>query len=334
MPSRHAFALILTFLIGSMVAAPSSAQDWTAGVFPDRAYDFGTVARGSKVRHSFKVVNTTSQEIHIASWRPKCGCTDVRVGARDIPPGTQTVIETTIDTTKFAGYKASGLVLVLDKPTLTEVDLNLTCFIRTEVTLNPGQADFGVVNRSTGPKLDLLLTYAGGKADWAITEMKTISDHIVAELVPQPRAAGSVLTYQLSVTLKPSAPVGFLKDQVTLKTNDPEMPTIPISVAAVVQSNVTVSPGVFNLGRMKAGESVQKTIFVRSAQPFKILEARPTKGELAVTPATDQSKALHSLTFTFKAPATQGPYNAAIEIETDLKGEPPARITAFATVVP
>ncbi len=72
---------ILVFLIA---AGPARAADpdWLAGVFPERGYDFGTVARGSQIRHTFLVVNRTNSDIRIADWRPKCGCTEVRVGAR------------------------------------------------------------------------------------------------------------------------------------------------------------------------------------------------------------------------------------------------------------
>src|SRR4051812_48571022 len=80
---------------------PAVAESWVETIFPERAYDFGTVARGSKIRHAFRLVNRTGQDVRIADWRTKCGCTEVRVGARVIPPGTQTVIEAVLDTTKF-----------------------------------------------------------------------------------------------------------------------------------------------------------------------------------------------------------------------------------------
>src|SRR5205823_2326929 len=108
---------VTTFLVvwaASAIPPAAGAQDWVAAAFPERAFDFGTVARGSKVHHTFKLLNRTNQEIHIADWRTKCGCTEVKVGAREIPPGTLTVIEAVLDTTKFQGYKASGLTLVID----------------------------------------------------------------------------------------------------------------------------------------------------------------------------------------------------------------------------
>lgn len=131
--------------------ARGADSDWLTVVFPERAYDFGTVARGSQVRHSFPIVNRTNSEIRIATWRTKCGCTNVRVGARVIPPGTQTTVEATIDTTKFQGPKASGLTLVIDQPSFVELDLNLTCFIRADITLAPGQIDFGILRRGEPP---------------------------------------------------------------------------------------------------------------------------------------------------------------------------------------
>jgi hypothetical protein len=327
-------ALFVAAVLAAGWAGTSGAADWTDAVFPTRSHDFGTVARGSKVRHSFKLINSTQQEIHIASWRTKCGCTDVRVGARDIPPGTQTVIEAVIDTTKFTGFKPSGLTLVLDRPAVAEVDLNLSCFIRGDLTLNPGQADFGVVNRSTRPKVELMLTYVGGQPDWAVQKMATISDHVVAELRETGRSPGGQVNYQLTATLKPSAPVGFFKDEITLETNDPSSPKFPVSVSAVVQSNVIVSPTVIPLGNVKPGQTVQRTILVRSSQPFKIESVRPGKPELTAAPVPDQAKAMHSVVVTFKAPAQVGPYNAAIEFQTDLKDEPPSRVMTFATVVP
>src|SRR5271165_4502985 len=120
------FLLVMTWLAGlSPLAARAQDADWIASVFPQRAHDFGNVARGSQVRYAFPVVNRTNSEVHIASWTPRCGCTNVKVGARVIPPGTQTTIEVTLDTTRFQGHKDSGLTLVIDRPAVVSVDQNM-----------------------------------------------------------------------------------------------------------------------------------------------------------------------------------------------------------------
>lgn len=326
-------ALLLAALAATSTPE-ARAQGWVDIAFPDRAHNFGTVAKGSKVHHSFKVVNTLPQEIHILTYRPKCGCTDVKLGATTVPTNTQTVIEAVVDTTKFVGPKESGLTLVIDRPVYQEIDFRLSCFIRADLTLTPGEVQFGVVNRSAGKTEELTLTYVGQQPDWAITRMQTLSPNVTARLTEQPRSAGSPTTYSLAVTLNPSAPVGILKDEITLFTNDPTSPTVPVSVSAMVQSNVTVTPSVMALGQVRAGEAIERTILVRSSQPFGVVAARSNRPELTFAPPGDKPSPLHQVKATLKAPAQPGPFHAVIEVETDVKGEPPAKVNAFATVVP
>jgi hypothetical protein len=319
-----------------VLVRPAPAQSWFETIFPERSKDLGTVARGSKLRHTFRLVNTTNYDVHIADYRTKCGCTEVRIGARDIPPGTQTTIDATIDTTRFQGYKPSGLTLVLDRPTFAEVDLNLTCFIRGDVLLNPGAIDFQTVARGTKPTVALNLNYMGGYENWAVTKLHTISPHVSAQLREISRSPGGGVQYQLLATLNSTASSGYFKDEITLLTNDPGSPSIPVSVSANIQAAVTVSPATLNLGRIRAGEVVKREVLVRSAQAFKVTGFQSAKPELSGEDNGNGQNALsfHKVTLTLKAPSQAGPFNAVLEINTDLKDEPPAKLTAFATVVP
>jgi hypothetical protein len=280
------------------------------------------------------LVNRTNQEIHIADWRTKCGCTEVRVGAREVPPGTLTTIEAVVDTTKFQGFKASGLTLILDRPTVAEVDLNLTCFIRGEIMLSPGQIDFGIVRHASKPTVTLTMNYNGGRPDFAISRMQTRSGDVTAKAQEVGRTAGGGVQFVITATLNPSAGNGLFRDEVRMITNDPAIPALPISVTANVQSAVTVSPSVLNLGRVKAGQVVKKTIMVRSSQPFKLTEVKASAEDLSATADPDGSRPLHMVNLTFKAPTRSGPYHAVCEIATDLKDEPIATLSTFANVIP
>ncbi len=239
-----------------------------------------------------------------------------------------------VDTTKFLGHKASGLTLVLDRPYFVEVDLNLSCFIRGDILLNPGQVDFGIVQRTAQPTVSLTLSYAGAQPNWSVTRMQTQSAHVAAKLTELGRSYDGQMQYQLTATLKPTVPNGHFKDEILAFTNDPASTTLPIAVTAYVQSALTVSPSFLNLGRVKPGEVVKKTVLVRSVQPFKLSALKPSKDDLAATPDLEGSRPLHTVNITFTAPRQSGPYNAVFEIATDLKDEPPARINTFATIVP
>ena len=324
---------VTTILIAGLAIGfqTAYAQDWVAMALPERSFDFGTVARGSKILHSFRLLNRTNQEIHIADWRTKCGCTEVRVGSREIPPGTQTVIEAVLDTTKFQGYKASGLTLILDRPSSVAVDLNLSCFIQSEIMLNPGQVDFGIVRHGSNPTVVLTMNYLGGRPDFAVARMQTRTGLVTAKVQ---KSSQGTLQFILSAVLSPTLETGAFRDQITLFTNDPAAPSIPISVTANVQSDVTVSPSVLNLGRVRPGEVVHRTILVRSSRPFKLVDLKASKDDLSATPDPDGARPMHSVNVTFKAPAVSGPYYAVCEIATDLKDEPTAKLSTFATITP
>jgi hypothetical protein len=332
---RHLGAILACGLGLFAGAAQGAGGDWLTTVFPERAYDFGTVARGSQIRHSFPVVNRTGSEIRIATWRTKCGCTNVRVGARVIPPGTQTTVEATVDTTKFQGYKASGLTLVLDRPAFVELDLNLSCFIRGDLTLVPGQFDFGILRRSAKlPSASMTVTYAGGRSDWEITDMKTETARVKAEAKEISRTADGQIRWRVTASLQPGIGDGYFKDEITLITNDHTVGSIPISVVANVRGAVSATPSIVSFGPVDPGYTVSKTVHVRSSTPFSITKLSSTRGELEPLDSSKGPSTDHAVTLKLKAPDTTGPFHAFVKIETDAKDEPPTQVKAFATITP
>ena len=322
-----------TFFCGSPV--PAAQPDWISQVFPERTHDFGIVARGSQVRYTFPVINRTENEVRIVEWKPKCGCTDVRVGSKVIPPGTQTTVEATIDTTRFTGTKASGLTLFLDRPVSTAVDLNMNCFIRADITLTPGLVDFGIVRPSRkAADATLTLNYAGGRAGWEIADMKTQSSNVKAVAKELGRAADGRIQWHLTATLEPGLPNGFFRDEISIITNDTPPQTIPISVVANVQGALAVTPSIINFGPLKPGQSAQKIVRVRSSAPFAIKSLSGSQPSLTAAEEKPGSSAEHTVNITLKAPTdASGPFHAVLEVESDLKDEPPAKVKAFATIV-
>ncbi len=320
-----------------MGAACRAQSDWLTSVFPERTYDFGTVARGSQISHAFPIVNTTGEDIRIADWRTKCGCTDVKVGARVIPPGTQTTVEATINTTNFQGYKPSGLTLILDRPTFVEVDLNLNCFIRGDIVMSPGQFDFGIWRRSaTLPSASLTLTYTGGRPDWDIVQMRTRTDKVKAVAKEVGRTVDGQINWQITATLQPGIPNGYLKDQITLVTNDSPAQTIPISVVANVQSSVSVTPSIVNLGRVPPGQTITRpnVVHVRGRAPFSLSKLSASSPALQAEEIKPGASPDHVLNLKLQAPQEPGPFHAILKVETDLKDEPAAQLKIFATVAP
>ena len=159
-----------------------------------------------------------------------------------------------IDTTRFEGFKPSGLTLVFERPTQTEVDLNLNCFIRGDVVVNPGMVDFGIVHRSSTvkPSVTVNLNYFGGQSNWGITRMQTRSNRVSAKLNEQSRSAYGQVTVSSRRRRSTASEVnGHFKDEITLYTNDPAGQAIPVAVSATVQSALTVTPTPLLLGQVE-----------------------------------------------------------------------------------
>ena len=94
-------------------------------------------------------------------------------------------------------------------------------FIRGDVLLDPGVADFGRLPRGNKPAIVLNLTYLGGEPGWKISGAETISKHVAAEINGPFQAAGGGLQFQVTARLTGTRPSGMLKDEINLKTNDP-----------------------------------------------------------------------------------------------------------------
>lgn len=332
--------LAIAGLIGPALVARrargAAAQDWIDAVFPDRAHDFGTVARGSILRHSFPVENRTNQPIHISGWKAKCGCTQVEVGAREVPPGARTTVEAVLDTSRFQGYKASGVTLSIDRPAVRSIELDLSCFIQDEVVVEPGTVDFGEVRRGDAPEVILGLEYRGTRPDWRVVEMRTISGAVKARLEEIAREPAGTVRYRLVTTLNPAnLRNGDFRDEIRLRTNDSERPQIPLSVSAKVTSEVALAPAVLNLGDVRPGEKVERTVLIRGRSPFQVTGATAKAGAIALADdpaAGGEARPVHKLRVVLTAPSEAGAHHAILEIATDLPDEPPARLTAFANV--
>ncbi|MEW4567834.1 DUF1573 domain-containing protein [Tautonia sp. JC769] len=331
--------LLLVSAMASRVQA-QSADDWVEAVFPERSHNFGTVAKGSVLRHNFKITNRTNREVRISGWKPMCGCTDVNLGAQVIPPGAQTTLEVVFDSSKFSGYKATGLTLYLEQPGSRTIDYSLTSFVQDEIQVSPGVLDFGDLKRGATAEKVVTLRYLGGQKDWRVIDMRHANSSLTAELqqvAPSDATSKEGVEYRLVAKLDPARlRNGSFRDQITLVTNDEQRKTIPLSVVARVSSEVSLSPAVLNLGSVRAGQRVERTVLLRGSTPFRVTDTKAVEGAIAVAgEAPDASRPLHQIKVAIETPpSSTGAYHAILEIGTDHPDEPPVRLTAFATVVP
>jgi hypothetical protein len=337
-------ALVRTGAVAALIwaAAGSSghAQNWAKALFDHTSKDLGVVARGAKVEHVFMVENIYNEDVHVSAIRSSCQCTVPHINQPLLKTYEKTELVAVVDTRSEPGRKEATLTVVLDKPFPAEVQLNVYCFIRSDVVFQPGSVQFGSVPLGASTQRRATVSYAGRK-DWRIVKVDTSNPHLEATATevgrgPSPVAPRSTqVTYDLVVKLKADAPVGHFRDQVVVVTDDPDPRNaqVPFSVEGLVVPAVTVSPSPLSLGAVVVGKSATTNLVVKANEAFRIVGATCSDERFSFTPPAE-SKMVQVLPVTFKAGTVAGKVSAVIRIETDMAANRFVEVKADGQVVP
>jgi len=294
------------------------------------------VPRGVKVKHDFLMVNRLAEPITILNLRPSCGCTSGRASASTAAPGQSVVIEAEMDTRNFVGPKSTVLFVTLITASGREGEarLGVSCHILSDIVLNPGSIDFGTVVRGQSPTQVLTIDRLSG-AGWRFVRMVSASRALNAQLAETGRS-NSTVSYSLSVSLKPDAPAGLLRDELRLISNDPETPSIPIMVTALIRGDLTAAPSVLSLGQIHSSAGAQGRFIVRSSRPFAIRSIEGAGDGFSTSPPDATPQSMHVVTVAYKPEegTTRGDIRRVFRVHTDLPGEPPLDLTTTLHVAP
>jgi hypothetical protein len=314
--------LLFVWVSPTVVAEEVAAQDWAKAMFDHTSHDFGVVARGAKVQHRFKLENIYLEDLHIASVHSSCNCT--------IPEFTKDTLKTyetaeiiaTIDTRTFLGAKQATIRVVFDKPFPAEVQLHVYCYIRSDVVVEPGEAQLGTVTQGVGARKKLSVTYAG-RSDWKIVDVQSPQPYLQAKVVETSRTQGRV-AYDLWVELSADAPLGYVNEILTLVTNDrnPNATHVPVSAEGLVIGAISAQPSPLSIGILQTGQTTRKNLVVHGKKPFRIVSVTSDdkRLEFRVPDPAAAPKVVQLIPVTFTAGDTPGQVSGTIQIQTDLVG--------------
>lgn len=301
-------------------AAVSPAQEWARAMFDRTAHDFGVVARGAKVEYRFVVENIYEEDAHIQSVSSSCGCSTPHATKQLLKTWEKSEIVVALDTRGFLGQKDATITVVFDLPFPAEVQLHVHAYIRGDIVVTPGAAEFGSVNQGAGASRTLKISYAG-REDWRIDRVECANPHIEAQLAEAARIPG-LINYSLSVNLKKDAPPGYFRDQLFLVTNDRDARSarVPVVLEGVVAAAWSIRPSPLVMGTVEIGQSVTRNLVVQSQTPFRILGVSSTEGRFTAK-IPEGAKAVQIIPVTFSAKDADivpGKVAARLRIETDI----------------
>ena len=321
--------LFACFACWLAAAGTVAAQDWAVKMFNTTSHDFGTVARGSKAQFRFQITNLYEEDVHIASVRSSCGCTVPQLTKTDLKTFQTSEVIADFNTRDFLGQKSATLTVTFDRPFHAETQLHVSGVIRSDVVVQPPAIDLGTVDVGKIVEKKLQVSYAG-RDDWQILDVKTADPHFEVEITPLVRGGGKV-AYELLIRMTDDAPIGYVKDQLILVTNDARAGEIPVDMQGRVVSDITISPSQLFLGVVHPGEKVTKKLLVRGRKPFRILEVKCPDKSFEIDAPKD-AKSVHWIPVVFVAGEAPGRIAQKISILTD-QGNVGQAFTAFAEVV-
>jgi hypothetical protein len=293
--------------------------------------DFGTVPRGPMLSHPFHIKNTSSVPLHISNVRVSCGCVTATALTGTIMPGEETAVLAQMDTTRFDGVKNVKIYVTFDQPQYDEVQLWVQANSRNDVSVTPEAINFGQVKRSTMPSANANVTFLGN-GSWQVLGV-TCESNYVRVTGKEVRRQAYEVSYQLTAQLRADAPVGKWYTDIWLTTNNGATPRVRIPVNVEIESALSASPSLVDLGQVKVGSQVQRKVIVRGVKPFRITDVKGAAGDLTVLDTTADSRPVHVLAITYK-PSSPGEIKRPLRILTDLPEEGEIEIQTKAQSAP
>jgi hypothetical protein len=241
-----------------------------------------------------------------------------------------------MDTRNFVDRKETTLFvsLVTAGGHEAEVRLGVASTILSDLVLNPGSLDFGAVAKGQSPELTLTIDRVGAP-NWRIERMVSSSKVINAKIVEVARNEAQV-SYIMTVSLKPDAPSGIVRDEIRILTNDRETPRIPVPFTAQILGELTASPSALNLGNVASVGGAQARFYVKGSKPFTVKSVEGDGDGFKLVEPEASRKALHAMTVVYKPEegTTRGDLVKLLRIHTDLPGEPPVEVQVMLHVDP
>jgi hypothetical protein len=330
-------------LIGTIVLATSPAYGqgtaWADKLFQGNRnsegnieHDFGIVPRGTQLEYRFPITNIWAIPIDIMDIRQSCGCVRAEAHPQHLGPRESGYLDVHMDSTRWPGGFKTVTVYVRIGPQFTSTaTLQVKATTRVDVVFNPGEVNFGVVAGGTEPPQQVVDIEYAGNMNWRVTDISTNGapvDVSFSEFNRQPGRVG----YHITVALKPDAPPGLIKQELTVKTNDPNSPKVPLLIEATVQAALAVSPHNVNFGVLPVGAQAEKKVVIRADKPFSITSVEGIGEGVDVDLPAGAAKT-QILTVKYQ-PGQAGDLVKQIKIKTSLSEQSSASLTIEAQAKP
>ncbi|MFK8113995.1 MAG: DUF1573 domain-containing protein [Rubripirellula sp.] len=327
---RNLIALVMAFGLVSLLTHDAAAQTWADKMFSEsKTHDFRIVGRGTKTSHHFEFTNLFEEDVHIQAVRTSCGCTTPTITKSTLKTHEKGAVVATFNTNTFIGQKAATITVVFDRPTYAEVQLKVSGFIRTDITFDPPEVNYGELSAGQPTEREVVITHSGN-SNWQITDVRSHCSNLQVRLNPAERSPG-IVRYRMTVRMDGSMPEGEIRERLTLISNDRDFPTTEMAIGGRIRPTVAISPAAVSLGTTSPSSVVEKRLIVRADQPFEISDVLCADDRMEFEVPVGAKK-VQFVKLRYRGDNTTTPISQEVKIVTNLPGKKSATCIITGTV--
>src|SRR5438445_4825697 len=170
---RNIVLALFAMSLGAMMAFGQTASEpwrWEQFFKDGLTHDFGTVPRGTQLSYRFKMKNIYAVPLEVNA-RVGCNCVTVTPLSQVLQPRQEGYLDVHMDTSRLSGHKSVNIYITVGPEYVSSTTLRVSSFSRTDVVVNPGQINFGVVPRGQATAPHTIDVEYAGVLDWRVSEV-------------------------------------------------------------------------------------------------------------------------------------------------------------------
>ncbi|MBL9002310.1 MAG: DUF1573 domain-containing protein [Phycisphaerae bacterium] len=256
--------------------------------FNETTHEFGVISDEKEVSTEFKFTNKGKSKLIIADVKGSCGCTVPNLEKKEYEPGESGQIRVIYNPHNRRGKQHTNVTVNSNDPSKSQVVLSVQSEIKPTIMTDPQVAAMGQVERGkpgkatitiTSRKLDLLPTQ--------VTPNDAKINAVIGEKKEIVQDGEKMISVPIEISLSPTAEIGPIQTQCTVRTSDPNK-TLNFMVLGEVVGQIKAEPARVTLGGVAPGQDINQTFRIspRGDKSFKVLsiEEQPASVPSASNP--------------------------------------------------
>ncbi|MCP4581265.1 MAG: DUF1573 domain-containing protein [candidate division Zixibacteria bacterium] len=203
--------------------------------FEHTTFDFGSIAKGSSVTHSYWFDNNGSDTLVITKIKPTCGCTSTKTGGIVVPPGERSNIDIIFNSGKFNGKVTKAIKIECNDSVNPYMDIRFKALINNPLlTLEytPLQADFKTIPVGASKTFTISITNVDSSESRLVLIDKPAKEFIKTKLKKDKIKPGE--TAEIEFTIAKDLEPGPYLSSVTFEADGKDNSRITIPILASI----------------------------------------------------------------------------------------------------